>query len=225
MLVSPSIKPNSSYRFLVSPFHVLTRIRVLYHRFHRRFGLLWTIAGEIPLNLMQKACLAKAPITVNAEYLWRGATRDSLADFLNQHLSAEGIQQSRFIIVHGNTFLANLSHQVSETGTAYHVWNGYAATNFRTAILMRRGYWPPCPATRTNRESSRAGSHTSLLAASRHSIVVSLCYPIEPIGPVVVRIVVAHPSDPFLMSEARETRLAVKQPTPLGRKVLDSRAL
>ena len=112
MLVSPSIKPNGPYRFLVPTFSGLTRIRVLY----RRFGLLWTLASEVPLNLMQKACLAKAPITVDAEYLWRGTTRDSLADFLNQHLSTEGIQQSRFIIVHGNTFLTNLNHKVSETG-------------------------------------------------------------------------------------------------------------
>ena len=65
---------------------------------------------------MQKACLAKAPITVDAKYLRRGAARDSLADFLDQHLSAEGIQQSRFIIVHGNTFLTNLNHKVFETG-------------------------------------------------------------------------------------------------------------
>ena len=112
MLVSPSIKPNGPYRFLVSPSNGLTGTRVLYGH----FGLLWTIAGKVPLNLMQKTCLTKAPITVDAEYLWRGATRDSLADFLNQHLSAEGIQQSRFIIVHGNTFLTNLNHEVSETG-------------------------------------------------------------------------------------------------------------
>ena len=116
MLVSPSIKPNGPYRFLVSPVNGLTRIRVRYRRFYRRFGLLWTIAGEVPLNLMQKACLAKAPIAVDAEYLWRGATRYSFADFLNQHLSVEGIPQSRFIIVHGNTFLTNLNHKVSETG-------------------------------------------------------------------------------------------------------------
>ena len=130
MLVSPSIKPNGPYRFLVSPFNGLTGTRV----FYGRFGLLWTIAGKVPLNLMQKACLTKAPITVDAEYLWRGATRDSLADFLNQHLSAEGIQQSRFIIMHGQTFL---NHKISETGTAYHLWSGYAATNFRTVILSR----------------------------------------------------------------------------------------
>ena len=110
MLISPSIKPNGPYRFLVSPVNGLTRTRVLY----RCYGLLWTIAGEVPLNLMQKACLAKTPIAVDAEYLWRGATRDSLADFLNQHLSAEGIQQSRFIIMHGQTFLTNLNHKLSQ---------------------------------------------------------------------------------------------------------------
>ena len=113
MLVSPSIEPNSLDRFLVSPYIGLTRIRILY----RRFGLLWTIACEVPLNLMQKACLAKAPITVDTKYRWRGARRDSIADFLDQHLSAEGIQQSRFIIMHDKTFLADVSHNVSSDVT------------------------------------------------------------------------------------------------------------
>ena len=96
MLVSPGIEPNGPNHFLVFPFLVLTRNRILY----LRFGLLWTISGEVQLNLMQKACLAKAPIAVDAEYLWRDAVRDSIADFFDQRLSVEGIQQRRFVVMH-----------------------------------------------------------------------------------------------------------------------------
>ena len=111
MLVSPSIEPNGPYRFLVFPLNVFTDILRIPCR---RLGLLRTIAGKVPLNLMQKACLAEAPITVDTENLWQGTVRDSIADFLDQHPSVEGIQQSRFIIMHCQTFLTNLNHTISQ---------------------------------------------------------------------------------------------------------------
>ena len=92
----PTVNPASLRR--CTPFR-LVRARSPLHVLGDRLGLLRTLTGEIPLNLMQEARLPEAPIPVDAEHLRRGAAGDGLTDLLDQRDSLEGVPQGRFVVV------------------------------------------------------------------------------------------------------------------------------
>ena len=167
VLISPCIEPDSPYRFLIFPFvdSVLGRFPC------GLFGLLWTIADQIPLNLMQKARLAKTPITMDAEHLRRRAAGDGFADFPDDGSSIEGVQQRRFVVVHDvNLYREHLAQVVLEYQIA--------------AARPREGSFPSSQFS-TCRFGTRPNSLTFAVTTVRSS--ASACAAMSmPFGPIVV---------------------------------------
>ena len=64
VLVSPGVEPDRANEAVV-----MCAIGAAVHRLSGVVGLLRASAGEIPLNLVQKARLPKAPVTVHTEHL------------------------------------------------------------------------------------------------------------------------------------------------------------
>ena len=97
MLIAPRLEPDDAGMQLVytagQTFVQLCAVG------GRNITLLRAVAAEIPLQLLQEAGLAKAPVTMDADHVRRLAGGDGIADLADKRPAFELVEQRRFVIV------------------------------------------------------------------------------------------------------------------------------